>query len=75
MLEAREQIEEARGKPAETARLGAEFTGRYDRLLGEVAAAFEQHAANPDRAPLVLIRERLNAAKYVRRLIDDLHAD
>lgn len=75
MLDAREQIELARGNEAETARLEADFAGRYDRLLAEVAGAFEKDAATPDRAALALVRERLNAAKYIRRLMADLHAD
>jgi molecular chaperone HscB len=72
MLEAREQVELVRGNAAETAKLEAGFVARYDRLMRDVAGAF---AANPDRAALLKIRERLNAAKYVRRLVDDLHAD
>ena len=74
MLEAREEIEAARGDAGRAAELEAGYAARYDRLLAEVAAAFQAHAARPDRAALVTVRERLNAAKYVRRLLDDLHA-
>src|SRR5215213_7932505 len=36
MLEAREEIEQARGKPAESERLGNAFASRYDGLMSEV---------------------------------------
>ena len=77
MLDAREEIEVARGKPAETARLEGAFTARFDGLMSEVAALFERVAALPpddaQRANFgVQIRDLLNAAKYVRGLIRDL---
>jgi molecular chaperone HscB len=73
MLEAREQIELARGKPDAVARLEAEFRGRYDDLLRQVGEAFA--ARSRDAAALVQIRGLLNAAKYVRGLLRDLHSD
>src|SRR5438552_12225767 len=77
MLEAREEIERARGNPAEVARLDAEFTRRYNQLLAEVAECFAEYAKYPAGPPtrgaiLLMIRSRLNAAKYVRGLIRDL---
>ncbi|MDB5309697.1 MAG: hscB [Gemmataceae bacterium] len=85
MLEARERVEEVRAgggtenDPA-VAALGAEFAARYTALLDEIAgrfAALGTHAPDdPRRADLRLqIRSLLNAAKYVRGLIRDLHAD
>jgi molecular chaperone HscB len=80
MLDAREEIEQARGKPAESERLGQVFTARFDGLMSEVAGLFQQLEALPsdaaDRANLRLrVRGLLNAAKYVRGLIRDLHSE
>jgi molecular chaperone HscB len=80
MLEAREEIEQARGKAAETEWLGKTFTARFDGLMNEVAAAFQKLESLPqdaaERANLRLrVRGLLNAAKYVRGLIRDLHSD
>jgi molecular chaperone HscB len=81
MLEARERIEEARvGCPDDAAILAAEFDKRYDGLLTEIAALFDRLTQRPagDAARVALlsqIRGLLNAAKYVRGLIRDLHAD
>ena len=81
MLEARERIEEARvGCPDDAAVLAAEFDKRYDGLLGEVATLFDRLTQLPGSDParptvLAQIRGLLNAAKYVRGLIRDLHAD
>ena len=71
MLEAREEIELARGKPAETERLERKFQTRFDSLMQQAAAIF---AVKPlDEAKRIQIRGLLNAAKYVRGLISDLH--
>jgi molecular chaperone HscB len=84
MLEAREQVEEARSFGRDhnphIAALDADFTARYDALMDEVAGRFTDYANHdrddPRRADvLVQIRSLLNAAKYVRGLIRDLHAD
>jgi molecular chaperone HscB len=73
MLDAREQIETARGKPAEVARLETDFRARYDGLLRQVGEAF---AADPrDTTVRLKIRGLLNAAKYVRGLLRDLHSE
>lgn len=81
MLELREQVEEARagGEAAVTA-LATSFEARSAGLLGEITAAFTACEAAPPasaaRVDLQLrIRGLLNAAKYVRGLIRDLHAD
>src|SRR5262245_56453788 len=71
MLEAREEIERARGNAAETARLDAEFTRRYDKILADVGVCFAEYAKLPAGPPtrgaiLLKIRGLLNAAKYVR---------
>src|SRR5262245_55661755 len=80
MLEARERIEQSRGKPAEVAKLDAEFAGRFGGLMDQVGglcARYEQlPAGDAQRANLLpQIRSLLNAAKYVRGLLRDLHAD
>ena len=80
MLEAREAIEQARGKPTEVAKLDADFSGRFETLMEQVAvlfARYEQLPANdPQRANLLIqVRSLLNAAKYVRGLLRDLQAD
>ncbi len=78
MLDAREEIETARGKSAETERLERSFGARFDGLMGEVATLFDQLAATPpesdQRANLrIRVRGLLNAAKYVRGLLRDLN--
>lgn len=76
MMEAREEVEQARGKRGEIERLDATFTKRYDKIMAEVAAAFETLHAATDRDKVSrAIRTNLNAAKYVRGLLRDLHAD
>jgi molecular chaperone HscB len=84
MLELRERVEQARAGgaagEAEVSALSADFAARYDGLLGEVAARFAEYdrlpAGDPKRRALLAeIRGLLNAAKFVRGLIRDLHAD
>jgi molecular chaperone HscB len=81
MLEARERIEETRaGCPDDAAVLAAEFEKRYDGLLTEIGGLLDRLQALPhgdaSRAGLLVqIRGQLNAAKYVRGLLRDLHAD
>jgi molecular chaperone HscB len=80
MLDAREEIEQSRGKPAETERLETAFAARFDALLGEVGDLFlKLEALPPDAAERANLRARirglLNAAKYVRGLVRDLHSD
>lgn len=71
MLEAREQVEEATAGnnacDSRKAELLSGFQSRYDELLAEVAGLFANSPAD-----LKAIRERLNAAKYVKGLIRDL---
>ena len=80
MLEAREQVEQARGNAAAVARLDADFGQRFAGLLAQVGELFTRHehqspatATQPNLLPQ--IRSLLNAAKYVRGLLRDLHAD
>ena len=80
MLEARERIEHGREKPAEIAKLDAEFSSRFMRIMQQVAEliARYEHLPSTDarRANLLpQVRSLLNAAKYVRGLLRDLHAD
>ena len=80
MLDAREEIEQGRGNPAETERLGRVFATRFDGLMSEVAVLFENLQALPlgDAAGANLrlrVRGLLNAAKYVRGLIRDLDSE
>ena len=84
MLEAREQVEEARAASSpcsgKLVELQDEFAGRYEGLLAEVSQQFAKLDAMPvdaaNRAKLLIeIRALLNASKYVRGLIRDLNAD
>jgi molecular chaperone HscB len=80
MLDLREQIELARGAGANRLdALAADFDSRYNELLTTVAELFQRYDApenHPERANLLKqIRASLNAAKYVRGLIRDLHSD
>lgn len=84
MLDLRERLEEARagGTQATPAvsELAAEFNQRYAEQMNVVAARFAEYESlppdDPKRPGLRLqIRLLLNAAKYVRGLIRDLHAD
>jgi molecular chaperone HscB len=80
MLELREQLEIARGNPAQTERLGADFTARYNALIETVSGLFQRYETaapgGPERAPVLKqIRAALNAAKYVRGLIRDLYPE
>ncbi len=84
MLEAREQVEEARDENSpcsgKLVELQDEFAGRYEGLLTEVSQHFAKLEAMPADAAnrakvLIEIRALLNAAKYVRGLIRDLNAD
>lgn len=80
MLDAREEVERARGNPAETERLANGFSQRFDALMGEVGELFrkldELPPGDAGRANLMAhARGLLNAAKYVRGLIRDLNSD
>jgi molecular chaperone HscB len=80
MLEAREEVETARGDGAAVERLNQDFVRRAAAIRDEIAAAFARYESlapdDPDRANLrVQVRGLLNAAKYVRGLLRDLHAD
>jgi molecular chaperone HscB len=80
MLDAREEIEQARGKPAEIERLGRAFATRFDTLMNDVGGLFQSLEGLPADAAecanlLLRVRGLLNAAKYVRGLIRDLNAD
>ena len=80
MLEAREELEAAKGVPADTERLERAFTDRLDGVLGEAAAQLDRlpaHATDsPERANLLVrVRGQLNAARYLRGLIRDLDSE
>jgi molecular chaperone HscB len=81
MLELREQVEEARaGCPDDAAVLADDFGRRYDGLLAGIGEELAQLGRLPVGDParprlLAEIRSLLNAAKFVRGLIRDLHAD
>lgn len=76
MLEAREQIEQARGDPATADALEIRFARQYDDRMQRVAEAFRRAAAATDPAPILReVREHLNAAQYIRGLIRDLRSD
>jgi molecular chaperone HscB len=78
MLEAREQIEDAKNGSnvcaSRIAELHAEFESRYDGLLADIADRFAKLDASADLEKLLAdIRSLLNAAKYIRGLIRDLN--
>jgi molecular chaperone HscB len=80
MLEAREEVELARGMPAKVAKLDEEFGKRLAVIMkqaGDLFARYELLAPDdPQRVNLrPQIRGLLNAAKYVRGLLRDLQAD
>ncbi len=80
MLEAREEVEAARGNEARCRELESAFAARFDKLMAEVGPLFAALAALPEtdagRANLLTrTRATLNAAKYVRGLMRDLSAD
>lgn len=80
MLDAREEIEAAKGSSGETERLEGAFSRRLDGLMQEIATAFERLAALPEDGPgranlLGTVRGLLNAARYVRGLVRDLNAE
>jgi molecular chaperone HscB len=80
MLDAREQIEAARGNDAATATLEQDFQQRFDALMTQVGdhltKAIELPTLDAKRANLLTqTRGLLNAAKYVRGLLNDLHGE
>jgi molecular chaperone HscB len=80
MLEAREEVELARGSPAKVAKLDEEFGKRFGAIMAQVEKAFGRYELlspeDRERANLrAQIRGLLNAAKYVRSLLRDLHND
>jgi len=80
MLEAREEVELARGSPAKVAKLDEEFGKRFGAIMAQVEKAFSRYELlspeDRERANLrAQIRGLLNAAKYVRGLLRDLHND
>ncbi len=80
MLEAREQVESARGNPAAITSLETEFARRYDELIRTVAGCFAVLSDHPGESPgrsevLLRLRAHLNAAKYIRGLLRDLRDD
>lgn len=77
MLEARERVAAAAGRPDEVARLKAGFDRDLAALGGRLAGLFERYdslaADDPARANLgAELRGLLSQARYVRRLVDDL---
>jgi molecular chaperone HscB len=80
MLEAREEVELARGTPAKVAKLDEEFSKRLAGIMEQVGSTFARYESPgaDDRERVNLrsrIRGQLNAAKYVRGLLRDLQAD
>jgi len=77
MLEAREEVELARGSAAKVAKLDEEFSKRSAKIVEQVGNAFSRYESlsqeDPERANLrAQVRGLLNAAKYVRGLLRDL---
>jgi molecular chaperone HscB len=80
MLEAREEVEQARGSSGEVARLNEKFGKQAAEIIEQITSNFSRYelsvAEDPQRVNLrVRIRGLLNAAKYVSGLLRDLHAD
>ncbi|HEV3386628.1 MAG TPA: Fe-S protein assembly co-chaperone HscB [Gemmata sp.] len=80
MLEAREEVELARGSSAKVARFDEEFSKRFAAIMAQVEKLFGRYEllSPEDRERVNLraqVRGLLNAAKYVRGLLRDLHAD
>lgn len=79
MLDLREQLEAARGAGGtKLDALAADFDARSAALLAAVGELFDRYerTASGDRANLLKsVRASLNAAKYVRGLLRDLHSD
>jgi molecular chaperone HscB len=80
MLEAREEVELARGSPAKVARLDEDFSKRSAAIVEQIGKEFGQYESflpeDPRRVNLrAQVRGLLNAAKYVRGLLRDLQAD
>jgi molecular chaperone HscB len=72
IMETREQIESARGRPAERARWEAWAVDRRGEYESQVAALFLK-AGEP--GVLAAIRTTLNAWRYIERLIEQLDPD
>jgi molecular chaperone HscB len=80
MLEAREEVELARGVVERVAKLDEDFSKRYAAIMDQAGKAFARYESLPPDEPQRVnlrtqIRGLLNAAKYVRGLLRDLHAD
>jgi len=80
MLEAREEVEQARGFPAKITKLDEDFSQRYSAIFDQVGKVFERYESlspeDKQRVNLrVQLRGLLNAAKFIRGLLRDLHAD
>jgi molecular chaperone HscB len=80
MLEAREEIELARDDPRRIEALEARFETRFEKLMSAIAAEFGRLEQPPSEAPErskvhLKIREVLNAAKYVRGLLNDIRSE
>ena len=66
MLELREEIESAKGSPAEVARIEADLLGRTNALEASLERLFEKN-------DLAAIRRELNCVNYLNRLLRELH--
>jgi curved DNA-binding protein CbpA len=74
ILETREQIESAAASPDRAQidhwrRWAADQRSRY---IARASGLFRQHTAAPDSATLRVIRQELNAWRYIERLIEQL---
>ena len=68
MLELREQIEAAKGSPAEVATIETELLQRTEALEASLHAMFDS------QAPLGSIRRELNSVRYLSGLLRDVHS-
>ena len=80
MLEAREEVEHARSVPEKVLQLDQEFNKRLGTIFDQVGVLFNRYENLPLTDPERVNRRQqtrglLNAARYLRGLLRDLHAD
>ncbi len=68
MLELREEVETAKGSPAEVARIEADLLARTNALEQSLGILFQQADAR------IAIRRELNCVRYLSGLLRDLHS-
>jgi molecular chaperone HscB len=75
MMQTREEIESSAHDPASRARWERWATDQREAAIAEVSAMFRGVGPKPAQPALAAIRARLNAWRYVERLIEQLDPD